>query len=137
MLSVQPRTKGDGGKAASRTPPEIDADTVSRVMDVATVRYDKKGDDHYDVASAFIKSMRGSDPDASLHYLARMLRAGEDPRFIARRIMIAAAEEVGMAAPQVLQVTVAAIDFHRKQIRRKLGLTGAATNLRSYLLGLV
>jgi putative ATPase len=108
VLSVQARTKGDGGKAASRTPPEIDADTVSRVMDVATVRYDKKGDDHYDVASAFIKSMRGSDPDASLHYLARMLRAGEDPRFIARRIMIAAAEEVGMAAPQVLQVTVAA-----------------------------
>ena len=86
----------------------ITADIVGRVMDVATVRYDKKGDDHYDVASAFIKSMRGSDPDAALHYLARMIRAGEDPRFIARRIMIAAAEEVGMAAPQVLQVTVAA-----------------------------
>lgn len=86
----------------------ITADIVGQVMDVATVRYDKKGDDHYDVASAFIKSMRGSDPDASLHYLARMIRAGEDPRFIARRIMIAAAEEVGMAAPQVLQVTVAA-----------------------------
>lgn len=77
-------------------------------MDVATVRYDKDGDDHYDVISAFIKSMRGSDPDATMHYLARMLRAGEDPRFIARRIMIAASEEVGMAAPQVLQVTVAA-----------------------------
>ena len=77
-------------------------------MDVATVRYDKDGDDHYDVISAFIKSMRGSDPDATVHYLARMIRAGEDPRFIARRIMIAAAEEVGMAAPQVLQVTVAA-----------------------------
>lgn len=77
-------------------------------MDVATVRYDKDGDDHYDVISAFIKSMRGSDPDATMHYLARMLRAGEDPRFIARRIMIAASEEVGMAAPQILQVTVAA-----------------------------
>ncbi len=89
-------------------PAVITADIVGRVMDVATVRYDKKGDDHYDVASAFIKSMRGSDPDAALHYLARMIRAGEDPRFIARRIMIAAAEEVGMAAPQVLQVTVAA-----------------------------
>ena len=77
-------------------------------MDAATVRYDKDGDDHYDVISAFIKSMRGSDPDAAIHYLARMLRAGEDPRFIARRIMIAASEEVGMAAPQILQVTVAA-----------------------------
>ena len=77
-------------------------------MDVATVRYDKGGDDHYDVISAFIKSMRGSDVDAALHYLARMIRAGEDPRFIARRIMIAAAEEVGMAAPQILEVTVAA-----------------------------
>lgn len=86
----------------------ITAAIVSQVMDSAQVRYDKDGDDHYDVASAFIKSMRGSDVDASLHYLARMLRAGEDPRFIARRIMIAAAEEVGMAAPQILQVTVAA-----------------------------
>ncbi len=86
----------------------VTAQTVAQVMDVATVRYDKDGDDHYDVISAFIKSMRGSDVDATLHYLARMLRAGEDPRFIARRIMIAASEEVGMAAPQVLQVTVAA-----------------------------
>ena len=88
--------------------PVISADIVSRVADVNIVRYDKDGDDHYDVISAFIKSMRGSDVDASLHYLARMIRAGEDPRFIARRIMIAAAEEVGMAAPQILQVTVAA-----------------------------
>lgn len=87
--------------------PVITSDIVSNVMDTTTVRYDKDGDDHYDVISAFIKSMRGSDVDASLHYLARMLRAGEDPRFIARRIMIAAAEEVGMAAPQILQVTVA------------------------------
>lgn len=88
--------------------PLITAEVVSRVMEAAQVRYDKTGDEHYDVASAFIKSMRGSDVDASLHYLARMLRAGEDPRFIARRIMIASAEEVGMAAPQILQVTVAA-----------------------------
>ena len=92
----------------ARNGPIITPDVVSKVMDVATVRYDKDGDDHYDVISAFIKSMRGSDPDATMHYLARMLRAGEDPRFIARRIMIAASEEVGMAAPQVLQVTVAA-----------------------------
>ncbi len=86
----------------------VSTQTVSTVMDVANVRYDKDGDDHYDVISAFIKSMRGSDVDAALHYLARMIRAGEDPRFIARRIMIAAAEEVGMAAPQILQTTVAA-----------------------------
>ncbi|MBI0137636.1 MULTISPECIES: replication-associated recombination protein A [Bifidobacterium] len=96
-----PRAKG-----ARR--PLINAKVVSSVMDVAAVRYDKKGDDHYDVASAFIKSMRGSDVDAALHYLARMIRAGEDPRFIARRIMIASAEEVGMASPEVLEIAVAA-----------------------------
>ena len=90
------------------TIPTITPDIVASVMDRATIRYDKNGDDHYDVASAFIKSMRGSDVDAALHYLARMLRAGEDPRFIARRIIIASAEEVGMAAPQILQTTVAA-----------------------------
>lgn len=88
--------------------PIVTPDVVSTVLDVAQLNYDKSGDNHYDVASAFIKSMRGSDPDAALHYLARMLKAGEDPRFIARRIMIAAAEEVGMANPQILQVTVAA-----------------------------
>ncbi|PJM76252.1 replication-associated recombination protein A [Bifidobacterium simiarum] len=99
---------GDRQRKKGARKPVITPQTVSQVMDVATVRYDKDGDDHYDVASAFIKSMRGSDPDAALHYLARMLRAGEDPRFIARRIMIASAEEVGMAAPQILQTTVAA-----------------------------
>lgn len=88
--------------------PIITPEIVGQVMDVATVRYDKDGDDHYDVISAFIKSMRGSDPDAAIHYLARMIRAGEDPRFIARRIMIAASEDVGLAAPQILQVAVAA-----------------------------
>ena len=66
------------------------------------------GDQHYDVISAFIKSMRGSDPDAVLHYLARMLHAGEDPRFIARRIMIHAAEDVGLADPMALVVAQAA-----------------------------
>ena len=99
---------GDQARRKGARRPIITADTVATVMDAATVRYDKDGDDHYDVISAFIKSMRGSDPDATVHYLARMIRAGEDPRFIARRIMIAAAEEVGMAAPQILQVTVAA-----------------------------
>ena len=72
------------------------------------VRYDKDGDNHYDVISAFIKSMRGSDPDAAVYYLARMIYAGEDPKFIARRIMICAAEDVGMADPNALTVAVSA-----------------------------
>ena len=86
----------------------IDLATMERAIDVAAVRYDRDGDQHYDVISAFIKSMRGSDVDASLHYLARMIAAGEDPRFIARRIVIAASEDVGMADPSALQTAVAA-----------------------------
>ncbi|MDO5034108.1 MAG: replication-associated recombination protein A [Actinomycetaceae bacterium] len=85
---------------------EISADHVSEAADAALVRYGE--DEHYDVTSAFIKSMRGSDVDAAIHYLARMLEAGEDPRFIARRIMICASEDVGMADPSVLQTAVAA-----------------------------
>ena len=72
------------------------------------VRYDKNGDNHYDIISAFIKSMRGSDPDAAVYYLAKMLYAGEDVKFIARRIMILASEDIGNADPQALQVAVAA-----------------------------
>ncbi len=86
----------------------VDLATMERAIDVAAVRYDRDGDQHYDVISAFIKSMRGSDVDASLHYLARMIAAGEDPRFIARRVVIAAAEDVGMADPSALQTAVAA-----------------------------
>ena len=86
----------------------VDLATVERAIDVAAVRYDRDGDQHYDVISAFIKSMRGSDVDAALHYLARMIAAGEDPRFIARRIVISAAEDVGMADPSALQTAVAA-----------------------------
>ena len=82
---------------------------VEQAMAQAAVRYDRTGDQHYDVASALIKSMRGSDVDAALHYLARMLEAGEDPRFIARRIVIAASEDVGMADPTALQTAVAAL----------------------------
>ena len=85
---------GDEARKKGARRPIITSEIVATVMDTATVRYDKDGDDHYDVISAFIKSMRGSDPDAAIHYLARMLKAGEDPRFIARRIMIAASEEV-------------------------------------------
>jgi putative ATPase len=77
-------------------------------LDDALVRYDRDGDQHYDVISAFIKSVRGSDVDAALHYLARMVVAGEDPRFIARRIIILASEDVGMADPTALGVATAA-----------------------------
>jgi putative ATPase len=86
----------------------ISEDDVKTVMDSADVSYDRSGDDHYDLASAFIKSMRGSNPDAALLYAARMLNSGEDPRFIARRVMIAASEEVGLAAPSVLTLCVSA-----------------------------
>lgn len=86
----------------------ITLDTASECIQKRVVRYDKSGDNHYDTVSAFIKSMRGSDPDAAVYYLARMLYAGEDVRFIARRIMICASEDVGNADPQALQVAVAA-----------------------------
>ena len=94
--------------AAGSVPAEVDLATVERAIDVAAVRYDRAGDQHYDVVSAFIKSVRGSDVDAALHYLARMIAAGEDPRFIARRIIISASEDVGMADPSALQTAVAA-----------------------------
>ncbi|MEN3537055.1 replication-associated recombination protein A [Microbispora sp. ZYX-F-249] len=87
---------------------EVTVEVVEKAVDKAAVRYDRQGDQHYDVVSAFIKSMRGSDADAALHYLARMVEAGEDPRFIARRIVIFASEDVGMADPTCLQVAVAA-----------------------------
>ena len=79
---------------------------AEKAVDVAALRYDRDGDEHYDVISAFIKSMRGSDVDASLHYLARMLVAGEDPRFIARRLVILASEDIGMADPTALTAAV-------------------------------
>jgi putative ATPase len=81
---------------------------LESTVDKAAVRYDRDGDQHYDVTSAFIKSIRGSDVDAALHYLARMIEAGEDPRFIARRLVIHASEDVGMADPTALQTAVAA-----------------------------
>ena len=86
----------------------ITLDVASECIQRRVVKYDKNGDNHYDTISAFIKSMRGSDPDAAIYYLARMLYAGEDIKFIARRIMICAAEDVGNADPQALQVAVAA-----------------------------
>ncbi len=86
----------------------ITLSVASECIQRRVVKYDKSGDNHYDTISAFIKSMRGSDPDAAIYYLARMLYAGEDVKFIARRIMICAAEDVGNADPQALQVAVAA-----------------------------
>lgn len=90
--------------------PIITVSTIEQAADIAAVRYDRSGDQHYDVASAFIKSMRGSDVDAAIHYLARMIAAGEDPRFIARRVVIAASEDVGMADPSVLATASAAMN---------------------------
>lgn len=90
--------------------PEISADNVAQAVDRALLRYDRQGDEHYDVISAFIKSIRGSDVDAAMHYLARMIEAGEDPRFIARRLIISAAEDIGLADPQALPIAVAAAD---------------------------
>lgn len=88
----------------------ITLDTVSASIDRALLRYDRNGDEHYDVISAFIKSVRGSDPDAAVHYLARMIEAGEDARFIARRLIILAAEDIGLADPQALTIAVAAAE---------------------------
>ncbi|QIG41314.1 replication-associated recombination protein A [Microbacterium sp. 4R-513] len=88
----------------------ITADNVAQAVDRALLRYDRQGDEHYDVISAFIKSIRGSDVDAAMHYLARMIEAGEDPRFIARRLIISAAEDIGLADPQALPLAVAAAD---------------------------
>lgn len=94
----------EGALTAGRS--ALSAEDIARAADTAIVKYDR--DDHYDVISAFIKSMRGSDVDATLHYLARMIEGGEDPRFIARRIMICASEDVGMADPKALEIAVSA-----------------------------
>ncbi len=100
----------DGGEDDDGDLPVITDDVVAQAVDRALLRYDRQGDEHYDVISAFIKSIRGSDVDASLHYLARMIEAGEDPRFIARRLIISAAEDIGLADPQALPMAVAAAD---------------------------
>jgi putative ATPase len=121
---------GDGRRAltyleaAALGTDTIDTRTLERAVDKAAVRYDRDGDQHYDVISAFIKSMRGSDADAALHYLARMIEAGEDPRFIARRLIVHASEDVGMADPSALQTAVAAA-----QAVEFVGLPEARINL--------
>jgi putative ATPase len=95
-------------EVAAEAGEQVTVETIEQSLDKAAVRYDRDGDQHYDVISAFIKSVRGSDVDAAVHYLARMLVAGEDPRFIARRLMILASEDIGMADPVALQTAVAA-----------------------------
>lgn len=99
-LGIMTTERSEDGKI------HITLDVAQECIQKRAVRYDKNGDNHYDTISAFIKSMRGSDPDAAVYYLARMLYAGESVTFIARRIMICAAEDVGMADPQALQVAV-------------------------------
>ncbi|MFL0172084.1 replication-associated recombination protein A [Mycobacterium sp. SMC-13] len=95
-------------EVAAEAGERVTVDVIEQSLDKAAVRYDRDGDQHYDVVSAFIKSVRGSDVDAALHYLARMLTAGEDPRFIARRLMILASEDIGIADPTALPTAVAA-----------------------------
>lgn len=103
---------------------EITLDTIAQVTGTATQRYDRNGDQHYDIVSAWIKSMRGSDPQGSLHWLARMIEAGEDPRFIARRLVVHASEDVGMADPSVLPIAVATA-----QAVQLIGMPEARINL--------
>lgn len=103
---------------------EITTEILGMVTGVALQRYDRQGDQHYDIISAFIKSMRGSDPQAAVHWLARMIEAGEDPRFIARRLVVHASEDVGMADPSVLPIAIAAA--HAVQL---IGMPEARINL--------
>ena len=119
------------GAATARGSQRIDLETAETAVDRAAVRYDRQGDQHYDVTSAFIKSIRGSDADAAMHYLARMIEAGEDPRFIARRLVILASEDVGLADPTALPTAVAAA-----QAVQLIGMPEAALNLAHAVIAL-
>jgi putative ATPase len=119
------------GAASSRGSTMIDLEAAETAVDQAAVRYDRQGDQHYDVISAFIKSIRGSDADAALHYLARMFEAGEDPRFIARRLVILASEDIGLADPTALTTAVAAA-----QAVQLIGMPEARLNLAQAVIAL-
>ena len=119
------------GAAAANGTETIDLSTAETAVDQAAVRYDRQGDQHYDVTSAFIKSIRGSDADAALHYLARMVEAGEDPRFIARRLVILASEDIGLADPTALSTAVAAA-----QAVQLIGMPEARLNLAQATIAL-
>ncbi len=110
LTALEASALSASAEAADDAAPVITDEIVSKAVDRALLRYDRQGDEHYDVISAFIKSIRGSDADAAIHYLARMIEAGEDPRFIARRVIVSAAEDIGMADPQALVIAVAAAD---------------------------
>jgi putative ATPase len=117
--------------ASAKGAESIDLATAETAVDQAAVRYDRQGDQHYDVTSAFIKSIRGSDADAAVHYLARMIEAGEDPRFIARRLVILASEDIGLADPTALPTAVAAA-----QAVQLIGLPEARLNLAQATIAL-
>ena len=119
------------GAARARGLDIVDLSTTETAVDRAAVRYDRQGDQHYDVTSAFIKSVRGSDADAALHYLARMTEAGEDPRFIARRLVILASEDIGLADPTALTTAVAAA-----QAVQLIGMPEARLNLAQATIAL-
>ncbi len=119
------------GAASSVDSPTVTLDVAETAVDRAAVRYDRQGDQHYDVISAFIKSVRGSDVDAALHYLARMMEAGEDPRFIARRLVILASEDIGLADPTALTTAVAAA-----QAVQLIGMPEARLNLAQAVIAL-
>ncbi|MCW2776298.1 MAG: ATPase central domain protein, partial [Frankiales bacterium] len=128
---------GDGRRAltaleaAAGAGDTITLELLEQAVDKGAVRYDRDGDQHYDVISAFIKSIRGSDVDAALHYFARMVQAGEDPRFIARRLVVSASEDIGMADPSSLQVAVAAA-----QALELIGMPEARINLAQAVIHL-
>ncbi|MCU1692959.1 MAG: ATPase central domain protein [Frankiales bacterium] len=128
---------GDGRRAltaleaAAGAGDTITLELLEQAVDQGAVRYDRDGDQHYDVISAFIKSIRGSDVDAALHYFARMVQAGEDPRFIARRLVVSASEDIGMADPSSLQVAVAAA-----QALELIGMPEARINLAQAVIHL-
>jgi putative ATPase len=123
--------EASAGAADARGATTVDLDTAETAVDQAAVRYDRQGDQHYDVTSAFIKSVRGSDVDAALHYLARMIEAGEDPRFIARRLVILASEDIGLADPTALPTAVAAA-----QAVQLIGMPEARLNLAQATIAL-
>jgi putative ATPase len=119
------------GAALAQGLDTVDLSTTETAVDRAAVRYDRQGDQHYDVTSAFIKSIRGSDADAALHYLARMVEAGEDPRFIARRLVILASEDIGLADPTALTTAVAAA-----QAVQLIGMPEGRLNLAQAVIAL-
>jgi putative ATPase len=118
-------------EAAAGASDHVTLELLEQAVDRAAVRYDRDGDQHYDVISGFIKSIRGSDVDAALHYFARMVEAGEDPRFIARRLVISASEDIGMADPSSLQAAVAAA-----QALELIGMPEARINLAQAVIHL-